>query len=45
MWEWEVRVMDIQEGAATEDPDPLCLGGHAAPPESCGAPRGYRLKL
>ena len=36
MWEWELRVMDIQEGAATEDPDPLCLGGRgAAPPESC----------
>ena len=38
--------MDIQEGAATEDPDPLCLGGRgAAPPESCGGPRGYRLML
>jgi hypothetical protein len=46
MWEWELRVMDIQEGAATEDPDPLCLGGRgAAPPESCGGPRGYRLML
>jgi len=46
MWEWELRVMDIQEGAATESPDPLCLGGRgAAPPESCGGPRGYRLML
>ena len=46
MWEWELRVMDIQEGAATEDPAPLCLGGRgAAPPESCGGPRGYRLML
>ena len=46
MWEWEVRVMDIQEGAAGEDSDPLCLGGrYAAPPESCGGPRGYRLML
>jgi Plasmid pRiA4b ORF-3-like protein len=46
MWEWELRVMDIQEGAATEDPDPLCLGGRGdAPPESCGGPRGYRLML
>jgi len=45
MWEWEVRVMDIQDGA-TEDPDPLCLGGRgAAPPESCGGSRGYRLML
>jgi hypothetical protein len=46
MWEWELRVMNIQEGAATEDPDPLCLGGRgAAPPESCCGPRGYRLML
>ena len=38
--------MDIQEVAATEDRDPLCLGGRgAAPPESCGGPRGYRLML
>ena len=46
MWEWELRVMDIQEGATTEDPDPLCLGGRgAAPSESCGRHRGYRLML
>ena len=46
MWEWELRVMDIQEVAATDDRDPLCLGGRgAAPPESCGGPRGYRLML
>jgi hypothetical protein len=45
MWEWELRVLDIQEGVA-EDPEPLCLGGRgAAPPEGCGGPRGYRLIL
>ena len=43
---WELRVMDIQEVAATDDREPLCLGGRgAAPPESCGGPRGYRLML
>jgi hypothetical protein len=46
MWEWELRVMDIQEGKTSEDADPLCLGGRgAAPPESCGGSRGYRLML
>ena len=45
MWEWELRVMDIQQGVA-EDPEPLCLGGRGAvPPEGCGGPRGYRLML
>jgi hypothetical protein len=38
--------MDIQEVAATDDREPLCLGDRgAAPPESCGEPRGYRLML
>ncbi|HET6892763.1 MAG TPA: plasmid pRiA4b ORF-3 family protein, partial [Pyrinomonadaceae bacterium] len=46
MWEWEFRVMDIQEVDATDDREPVCLGGRgAAPPESCGGPRGYRLML
>jgi hypothetical protein len=43
LWEWDVRVVDIQPGA----PDhraPVCLGGRGAtPPEFCGGPRGYRL--
>jgi hypothetical protein len=42
MWEWDVRVIDIQD--AVEGGDlPLCLGGRgAAPPEFCGGPTGYR---
>ncbi|HZC82460.1 MAG TPA: hypothetical protein VE222_12235 [Nitrospiraceae bacterium] len=45
MWEWEFRVMDIQQDVA-EGPEPLCLGGcGAVPPEGCGGPRGYRLML
>jgi hypothetical protein len=45
MWEWDVRVIDIQ--AAVEGDDlPLCLGGRgAAPPELCGGPTGYRLMM
>ena len=30
-WEWELRVMDIQQGVA-EDREPLCLGGRGAAP-------------
>lgn len=45
LWEWEMRVLDIQDG----DPhvrDPECLDGRGAtPPEQCGGPRGYRLML
>jgi len=45
LWEWELRVLDIQDGNADER-DPECLDGRgAAPPESCGGPRGYRLML
>ena len=45
LWEWEMRVLDIQEGSP-EDRDPKCLEGRgAAPPEHCGGPRGYRLML
>jgi hypothetical protein len=43
MWEWDVRVLDIQEGVEG-DRAPVCLGGRgAAPPEFCGGPTGYRL--
>ena len=46
IWEWELRVMDIQEVDATDDRESVCLGGRgAAPPEGCGGPRGYRLML
>ncbi len=45
LWEWELRVLDIQDGNA-DDRAPECLDGRgAAPPESCGGPCGYRLML
>ena len=45
MWEWEVRVLDIQDGLEG-DHAPICVGGRgAAPPEFCGGPTGYRLML
>lgn len=45
MWEWDVRVIDIQDGIDGDD-QPVCLAGRgAAPPEHCGGPTGYRLML
>jgi hypothetical protein len=45
MWEWDIRVLDIEGGLANGHL-PLCLGGRgAAPPEHCGGPTGYRLML
>jgi Plasmid pRiA4b ORF-3-like protein len=45
LWEWDIRILDIQEGTE-EDHESLCLGGRgAAPPEGCGGPTGYRLML
>ena len=45
MWEWDIRVLDIEDGTE-EDCIPVCLGGRgAAPPENCGGPTGYRLML
>lgn len=45
MWEWDVRVLDIQAGVEG-DHAPVCVGGRgAAPPEFCGGPTGYRLML
>jgi integrase len=45
MWEWDVRVLDIEDGAEA-DHVPLCLDGRrSTPPESCGGPTGYRLML
>lgn len=45
LWEWELRVLDVQDGIMAEH-DPKCLDGRgAAPPESCGGPGGYRLML
>src|SRR5260221_2509249 len=45
LWEWDVRVLDIQEG--TEDNlVPICLGGRgAAPPEFCGGSTGQPLLM
>ena len=41
LWEWEIRVLDIEPGS-TEAWLPRCLAGRAAtPPEACGGPRGY----
>jgi hypothetical protein len=43
MWEWDIRVLDIQDGGK-DDHAPVCVGGHsAAPPEFGGGPTGYRL--
>jgi Plasmid pRiA4b ORF-3-like protein len=45
MWEWDVRVLDIQAGV-DGDHAPVCVGGRGAvPPEFCGGPTGYRLML
>jgi pRiA4b ORF-3-like protein len=45
LWEWDIRVIDIQD-AVEGDELPLCVGGRgAAPPEFCGGPTGYRLML
>ena len=44
-WEWELRVIDQQAGAA-EDNTPVCVGGRGAtPPQYSGGPTGYRLML
>src|SRR3954470_10165347 len=45
MWEWDVRVIDIQNAVEGDDLS-LCVGGRgAAPPEFCGSPTGYRLMI
>jgi len=37
-WEWDVQVLDIEDGT-TEDKRPVCLSGRGAtPPEFCGGP-------
>ena len=43
LWEWELRLLD-QEDGADGDKVPICLAGRgAAPPEYFGGPTGYRL--
>jgi hypothetical protein len=45
LWEWEVRLLDSEQGSEGDDA-PICIGGRgAAPPEYCGGPTGYRLML
>lgn len=45
LWEWDVRVLDVEQVVAS-DTDIVCLKGRgAAPPEHCGGPRGYSLML
>jgi len=45
LWEWELRLLDQEDGAAGDEA-PICLAGRgAAPPEYCGGPTGYRLML
>jgi hypothetical protein len=45
LWEWELRLLDREDGA-DGDKVPICLAGRgAAPPECCGGPTGYRLML
>ena len=44
-WEWELRVVDMQDGAEGDE-TPVCVGGRgAAPPKYSGGPTGYRLML
>jgi len=44
-WEWEIRVIDLQDGAEGDE-TPVCVGGRgAAPPQYSGGPTGYRLML
>ena len=46
MWEWDVRVLDIQDGSKATSYAPICVGGRgAAPPEFCGGPTGYRFEI
>jgi len=38
LWEWEVRLLDVEPGSQDDDA-PLCLGGRgAAPPQFCCRP-------
>ena len=44
-WEWEMRVLDLQDGSEG-DGRPVCLDGRGAtPPQYCGGPTRYRLML
>ena len=44
-WEWDLRVVDLQDGAEGDE-TPVCVGGRgAAPPQYSGGPTGYRLMM
>jgi len=44
-WEWELRVVDLQEGTRGDEV-PVCVEGRGAtPPQYCGGATGYRLML
>src|SRR5215472_11373282 len=44
-WEWELRVVDLQDGAEGDE-TPVCVGGRGAVPRQySGGPTGYRLML
>ncbi len=44
-WEWELRVVDLQEGTKGDE-TPVCVEGRGAtPPQNCGGATGYRLML
>ncbi len=43
LWQWDVRVLDIQEGVEGENAARCLSGRGGAPPENCGGPTGYRL--
>src|SRR3954454_3031545 len=45
LWQWDVRVLDIQAGVEGESVARCLSGRGAAPPENCGGPTGYRLML
>src|SRR5215471_21856946 len=44
-WEWELRVVDLQDGVEGDE-TLVCVGGRgAAPPQYSGGPTGYQLML
>jgi len=45
LWEWEVRLLDQEQGSDGDDAPIYLAGRGAAPPEHCGGPTGYRLML
>ncbi len=45
VWEWQLRVLDVEK-VESNDTAPVCIKGRGtAPPPMCGGPTGYRLML